>query len=69
MHSRGRNHIDRINTQCYILTSSSQEIAKVFRDYYASLYQIDGQSSLSTSERWEAAGGVHIGVGNAQFAR
>lgn len=40
--TRARNHIDRIKTHGDVLVSSSQAIVKAFRDYYASLYQIEG---------------------------
>lgn len=54
--TRARNHIERIKTQGDTLVSSSQAIAKAFRDYYANLYQIEGQMPTSrTSDRWESA--------------
>lgn len=46
--TRARNHIEHIKTQGDVLVNSSQAIAKAFRDYYTSLYQIEGHTPTST---------------------
>lgn len=54
--TRAHNYISLIKTHGDVLVSSSQAIAQAFRDYYASLYHLEGQSSSSISHsRWETA--------------
>lgn len=60
--TKAQNHIDYNKTAGDVLVNTSQEIAKAFRNYYTSLYQLGDQQKPSKIPYREGEAKEYIGV-------